>query len=156
MSDLAMQDGGGVRVGFTKNIFVSFFYAPPTVERLEWLFDHEKRAVGAMTFSAIAFVDPRVGKEMTSDARKKAKEIADYWVDRMAASVTVVQGTGFFPAMVRSVLAGVQLLSERKIAWHVAGDGEDAIAFVKGVHAKRAMPFDEAATRALCASITKL
>lgn len=143
-----IDDGSGVRLACAGGVFLSFFYGPPTVERLDFLFEHEKRLVAdAPRFSSISVVDPRVGREMPSDARHRARDITQYFNERMVASCTVVQGSGFFPAMVRSVLAGIQLLSSRKVSWHVASSPEEAVQFVKGVHDSGKLAIDVDAVR---------
>jgi hypothetical protein len=140
---LVEDDGSGIRVAFGGHVFASCFYGPPTVERLNFLFEHEKRWVSSLPkFSSIAVVDPRIGKEMNGEARKRAAEIAGHFKDKMAASITVVPGTGFFPAMVRSVMAGIQLMSDRKIKWHIANDTADALRFVEDVHTQQKLPLD--------------
>jgi hypothetical protein len=145
------DDGTGVRLAYGGYVFVSFWYGPPTVERLDFLFDHERRWVDRVEkFSAISIVDPKVGKEMTSEARKRAAEITEFFKEKMVSSSTVVTGTGFFPAMVRSVMAGIQLMSSRKIKWHVASEVDDALQFTANVHRSLALPFDlGSASRAL-------
>lgn len=143
------DDGNGVRVAFGGNVFVSFFYGPPTAQRLGWLFENESRWIADVPrFSAISIIDPRTGREMSAEARARAKEITQALNGRMVASCTVVEATGFFAAVVRSVIAGVQIFSDRRTAWNVLTNTEDALSFIQGAHAKESAPFDLDAARA--------
>src|SRR5262245_8329986 len=91
-----LDDGTGLIIAWEAPVFLGFFYGPPTVERLDFLFEHEKVwTQGHQRFSAITLVDPRVGKEMRADARERAKQIAAHFSAQMVASVTVVEGGGF-------------------------------------------------------------
>ena len=67
----------------------------------------------------------------------------------MIASVTVVEGNGFFPAMVRSVIAGIQLFSKRSaLKLHVAGDIEAAVTLAKATASQHDLTVDVAAVTA--------
>jgi hypothetical protein len=137
------DDHVGVRIAFAGNVFVSFFYGPPTVERLNFLFENETRWVAnAKYFSAVSIIDPRTGKDMPASARTRAKEITQALTGRMLASATVVEGTGFFPALVRSVTAGIQIFSDRQVKWNVSTNTEDALAFIVALHTKLGVEVD--------------
>ncbi len=152
IADMERDDGKGVRVAFVPPVFLSAFYAPPTRAGLDFLFDCEREWVADLPhFCAIAFVDLRVGKEMPSDARARAKEITEQFGDRMLCTITVVEGTGFFPALVRSVLAGIQLLSRSSSAMYVTPNLEDALERVHAVAAPRGLVIDDAAVAAAAA-----
>jgi hypothetical protein len=149
-----VDDGTGLRAAFAGNVYMSFFYGAPTVERLNFLFEHESRCVaGLSSFSAISVVDPRTGRDMSKEARKRASEISLALKGRMLASVTVVEGAGFFPALVRSVLAGIQIFSDREIVWHVSTSTDDALDFVVALHEKRGAPIVPERARAALARI---
>lgn len=149
------DDGSGVRISYAGGVFMNLFYGPPTKERLDWLFAREQQLIGATPkFSSISIIDPRVGKEMPSDARQRAKEITDHWDGRMIASCTVIGGTGFFAALVRSVTMGILFVSARKLAWHVTSDVDEAVRFVADVHAKERVAIDAGAVREAIAALT--
>jgi hypothetical protein len=142
------DDGEGMRCAFASGVFVSFIYAAPTRARMDFLFEHESRWTAPLQqFSAISIVDPRVGKEMTSDARARAKEITEAMRGKMIVSCIVIEGSGFFPALVRSVLAGIQLMSSRKVTAHVTTHLDDALAHVVTAHAAAGVPIDPMAVR---------
>lgn len=149
-----VDDHVGVRLAYAGNVFTSFFYGPPTVERLNFLFDNEMRWLdGVPRFSAISIIDPRTGKDMPANARARAKEITQALTGRMLASATVVEGTGFFPALVRSVTAGIQIFSDRQVKWNVSTSTDDALAFVAELHTKLGVPVDADAARAAIARV---
>lgn len=149
-----IDDHGGVRCAFAGNVFSCFFYGPPTVARLNFLFENETRWVANVKrFSAISIIDPRTGIDMPADARTRAKEISQALAGHMLASCTVVEGTGFFPALVRSVTAGIQIFSDRQVKWHVSSSTDDALAFIANLHGKLGVPVDENAARASIARV---
>jgi hypothetical protein len=149
------DDGEGMRCAFAGGVFVSFIYAAPTLARMNFLFENESRwTAGHERFSAISIVDPRVGREMTSDARARAKEITEAMRGKMVVSCIVIEGTGFFPALVRSVLAGIQLMSSKKVTAYVTTNTDDALSHVVAAHEKAHVPCDPGAIRDALAHVS--
>jgi hypothetical protein len=138
------DDGSGVRCTWVKPAFCIYFYGPPTKERIEFMFEHEKRWVGTARFNAITIVDIRAGKEINAEARQRAKEISEHWATQQLVSVTVVEGSGFFPALVRGVVASVQLLSKAaRMDIRVAATVDEAVKLCAKASQTEGITFDE-------------
>ena len=106
------DDGQGVRVVWLEPVFVSVFYGKPTVAALDFLVSIQSKAIGSEgPFANITILSPSLGLEMPADARKRAQEIQNETSDRRVANVSLLLGTGFFAAIARNIIAGVQMLA---------------------------------------------
>lgn len=107
--------------------FVNIWYAPPTAARLDVLFGHQRAYADRVgRHVVLSIVDPRVGREMGDDARKRARVISAEFDDLVIAHCFVILGTGFFSAMARSIVTGIQILSRPKNEWRVVADWREA------------------------------
>lgn len=135
-------------------IFVNVFYAPPTVARLDELHAYQLKLLERVKRHAVVtIIDPGVGKEMADDARKRARVIATEMEPFTIGQSFIVLGSGFFAAMTRSVIAGIQLVSRARAPWRVTSDHNDAVSFIAELVRAEGHSVDEAALRAIVAQM---
>jgi hypothetical protein len=147
--ELFLQDDA-IAIASCGPLFINVFYGPATVARIEELGRHQRDHVKRMRRHAVlSLIDPGVGKEMGDDARKAARALSDEMVPHVAAHCFVVLGTGFFAALARSVIAGVQLLTRSKGPWRVTSDATEGLAFLAGILRSEGISVDEVAATAL-------
>lgn len=128
--ELFVQDNG-LAIATCGPVFVNLFYAPPTVQRLDELVKYQRALVERVPRHAVlSLVDPGVGREMGDDARRYARGLNDEMAPYTMGHCFVVLGSGFFAAMARSVIAGIQLLSRTKAPWRVTSDPVAGVAFI--------------------------
>ena len=139
------EDGVGIAV--CGPVFMTIFFAPPTVERLNRLIVVQRKEMTRDRHVVISFIDPGVGKEMTDQARKRAKEISDEMDPYTIANCLIVLGEGFFASMVRSVVAGIMLFSRQKHPWKVFGDIDAGLKWTLERGAQAGKAVDVEATR---------
>jgi hypothetical protein len=148
-SELFVQDRG-LALATCGRVFIDAFYAPPTVARLDELYRHERALVDRVGRHAVlSIIDPGVGKEMGDDARKRARAISLEMEEHTIGHAFIVLGNGFFAAMARSIIAGIQLVSRTKAPWRVTSDANDGITFVADLARAEVGPLalDEGALR---------
>lgn len=144
-----VQDNG-LALATCGRIFVDVFYAPPTVARLDELHRHQRALVDRVGRHAVlSIIDPGVGKEMGDDARKRARAIALEMEPHTIGHSFVVLGNGFFSAMARSIIAGIQLVSRAKAPWRVTSDPNDGITFIIDLVRAEGGTVDEDALRTM-------
>jgi hypothetical protein len=147
--ELFIQDNGLALVTCGR-IFIDVFYAPPTIARLDELYRHERALVDRVGRHAVlSIIDPGVGKEMGDDARKRARAISLEMEQYTIGHSFIVLGNGFFSAMARSIIAGIQLVSRTKAPWRVTSDANDGITFVAELVRLEGGVVDDVALRAL-------
>jgi hypothetical protein len=147
--ELFVQDNG-LALATCGRVFVNAFYAPPTVARLEELHRHQRAMVDRVGRHAVlSVIDPGVGKEMGDDARKRARAISLDMEPFTVGHSFIVLGNGFFAAMARSIIAGIQLVSRTKAPWRVTSDANDGITFIVDQVRQDGGTVDEAALRAI-------
>lgn len=147
--ELFVQDNG-LALATCGRVFVDVFYAPPTVARLDELHRHQRALVDRVGRHAVlSIIDPSVGKEMGDDARKRARAISLEMESHTIGHSFIVLGSGFFSAMARSIIAGIQLVSRTKAPWRVTSDPNDGITFVADLVRAEGSVVDEVALRAL-------
>ena len=110
-------------------VFITMLYAPPTVDRIERIAVVQRLEMKTSKHAVLTIIDPRVGKEMHADARHHAKKVSNEMEPFTLCMSFVVIGTGFFAAMVRSVVAGIQLLTNQKHPWKVNSGLEEGVRF---------------------------
>jgi hypothetical protein len=118
-----LSDADGLHIGTFDRVFISGWYAPPTVERLAQLAELQRsftRSIGP--HAVFSLIDPRVGREMNADSREASKKISDEMKEHTLAMVFVVMGSGFFAATARSVISGIQWLSRPPYPSEVTSD----------------------------------
>lgn len=148
-SELFIQNNG-LALATCGRVFINVFYAPPTIERLDELHQHERALVDRVGRHAVlSIIDPSVGKEMGDEARKRARAISLEMETHTIGHSFVVLGTGFFSAMARSIIAGIQLVSRTKAPWRVTSDARDGVVFVADLVRAEGGVVDDAALHAL-------
>jgi hypothetical protein len=125
-------------------VFITEIYGPPTVERIDKIGVVQRREMTKAKHAVVTIIDPRVGKEMSSEARHQAKKLSNEMEPHTLCMCFIVEGSGFFPAMVRSVVAGIQLLTNQKNPWKVVSGVDDGVKFLGTELAKRQLAFDTA------------
>lgn len=150
--ELFVQDNG-LALATCGRVFVNVFYAPPTLPRLEELYRHERALVDRVGRHAVlSIIDPGVGKEMGDDARKRARAISLEMEPHTIGHAFIVLGNGFFAAMARSIIAGIQLVSRTKAPWRVTSDPQDGVAFIVDLvraEGERGLAVDDAELRSI-------
>ncbi len=152
------DDGNGIRVAWVDPVFISVFYGKPTVAALDFLSSMQSQAIGGEgVFANITILSPSSGLEMGADARKRAQEIQNATVERRVANVSLILGDGFFAAVARNIIAGVQMFAPRRHPWLVTGDLEEALTFLSTALTTHGRPMDrprvEAGLRSLIAAL---
>jgi hypothetical protein len=147
--DFFVRDNG-LALATCGRVFVDVFYAPPTVVRLDELYRQQCALVDRVGRHAVlSIIDPGVGKEMGDDARKRARAISLEMEPHTIGHSFIVLGNGFFSAMARSIIAGIQLVSRTKAPWRVTSDPNDGVTFVAELVRAEGGVVDDVALRAL-------
>jgi hypothetical protein len=146
-----MDDGQGLRAAFVEPVFLNRLYAAPTIDRLRVLGEYERQFVKGRPgkrMAVLTIIDPHVGREITSEAREFAKQLNSEMDPHTVLMLFIVLGTGFFAAMVRSVIAGIQLFTKRPYTWRVVSDFDDGLRWLPEVLKRHDMSVDEQQLRA--------
>lgn len=77
---------------------------------------------GKSGYGAITVLEPRVSLRMPDDARDASTKLQRRWDAHMRCSGYLVEGTGFLPAAVRTMTAGMALFTRSKASIRVFGD----------------------------------
>lgn len=70
--------------------------------------------VGKTGYGAITVLEPTVSLRMPDEARDASTQLQRRWDDYMRCSGYLVEGTGFLPAAVRTMTAGLALFTKSK------------------------------------------
>lgn len=122
-----LRQNQGIGLALSGSVFINMLYGPPTAALLDELVLVQRKEMTTGRHAILTLIDPRVGKEMPAAARLRAKEISDEMEPYTMCNCFVVIGTGFFAAMVRSVVAGIQLFSSQKHPWKVTSGIDEAL-----------------------------
>jgi hypothetical protein len=104
---------GVVTVAVYGPVLLTHWYAPPDVPSLQQLLATQARwlAESQAKLGAVTVVDPSAGHLLSPEARRLAVQGQNAARDRVVAIASVVPGSGFRAAIVRSVITGVAVLS---------------------------------------------
>lgn len=72
------------------------------------------RGSGGRGYAAISVIEPGITLTMEDDARKVSTDMQTRWASHLEASAYLVEGTSFAVAAVRTLTAGMQLLTRTK------------------------------------------
>jgi hypothetical protein len=78
---------------------------------------------GRTGYGAITVLEPEISLRMPEDARAASTKLQQRWDEHMRCSGYLVEGTGFLPAAVRTMTAGMALFTRSKAPIRVFGDG---------------------------------
>jgi hypothetical protein len=77
---------------------------------------------GKLGYGSITVLEPQVSLRMPDDARDASTQLQRRWDDHMRCSGYLVEGSGFLPAAVRTMTAGMALFTRSKATIRVFGD----------------------------------
>lgn len=78
---------------------------------------------GKSGYGAITVLEPGVSLRMPDEARDASTKLQRRWDEHMRCSGYLVEGSGFLPAAVRTMTAGMALFTKSKAPIRVFGDG---------------------------------
>lgn len=77
---------------------------------------------GKLGYGAITVLEPQVSLRMPDEARTASTELQRRWDEQMKCSGYLVEGSGFLPAAVRTMTAGMALFTRSSAPIKVFGD----------------------------------
>lgn len=77
---------------------------------------------GKSGYGSITVLERQVSLRVPEDAREASTQLQRRWDEHMRCSGYLVEGTGFLPAAVRTMTAGMALFTRSKAAIRVFGD----------------------------------
>jgi hypothetical protein len=126
--EILIQDNG-LGAALCGPVFINIWYGPPTVARLDELATVQRRVMTRERHLVISFIDPRVGREMSDEARRRARDMTDEMAPHTIAHCLIVLESGFFALMARTVITGIYVLSRQRRPWKVFDDVDDGLAW---------------------------
>ena len=117
-------------MAFVEPVVINRLYAAPTVPRIEALAAYERKIVKARPgkkMAIVSIIDPLVGRDISAETRDHVKKVNAEMDPHTAMMLFIVLGEGFFAAMVRSVIAGIQLFTKRPYTWRVVSDLDEGL-----------------------------
>lgn len=89
-------------------------------------------ASGEEVYGAITVIEPTMSLRMPEDVRNESTELQRRWMNRMRCSAYVVEGNSFAMAAVRTMTAGLSLLTRSPYPIKSFGDAMTAAEWVGG------------------------
>ena len=148
-----LHQNQGLGLAMSGSVFINMLYGPPTVALLEEIIRVQRKEMTHARHAILTIIDPRVGKEMPAAARQRAREISNEMEPHTMCNCFIVVGTGFFAAMVRSVVAGIQLFSKQKHPWKVTSGLDEAVPWLTELLATEGKAIDTDDLRAAATAI---
>lgn len=100
-------------VGLWHNVLAMVWHAPPTIEHLRGLDDHQQRAAKLHPNGFVTLVVlPSQHSRMAPDVREAAEDLSRNPSPALVAVAQVITGTGFVAATTRMIAAGMALLAQ--------------------------------------------
>lgn len=81
-------------------------------------------------YGSITVIEPTVSMRMPDEARDASTALQRKYADEMKCSAYLVEGTGFLPAAVRTMTAGMALVTRAKYAIKVFSDAPSCASWV--------------------------
>lgn len=107
--------------------FINHWHGPPTSHHLRELERVEAVHIAAHgRIGVITLLDPRIGRQLSPEARKVANEVAGAADPYMDWHAFLVLGSGLFAALARSVITGITWMHGSKFPTQVFSEGEKA------------------------------
>lgn len=126
-----LERGAGVLYGACAGIWVMILFAEPTVTDMR-LARPSLRTMSRrhpLGFPTLTWVLPEAGVSMENEARKTAAQITDEYAKAIVANATLIEGTGFRAATVRTIVAGLDMMSRSASAKKVFAELLPAVAW---------------------------
>jgi hypothetical protein len=126
-----LVDDPTLMLGAWRRVLIARWHAVPTPDKMRALRVHVRALVARVgTFSAINFFEARDATGIPDDARQEVVVTQREFDAAQECLATVIEGGGFWAATVRSVAAGMALVSRTRFPQRVFSDPQAALGWV--------------------------